>query len=91
MLSIFLPHPPQASKHPRRRANTLESVTMQSFRQGRRGRGAASGAGSSIRRRDSSGSAARGATPVLGRRSDVPLERASSSHSIFYPDSPGKK
>ncbi len=82
---------PAAAKHPRRRANTLESGTMQSLRPGRRGRGAiGAGAGSSVRRRDSSGSSnARGATPVLGRRSDAPLERAASSQSIFYPDSPG--
>ena len=79
----------QANKHPRRRANTLESGTLQNIRQGRRGRGA--GSGSSVRRRDSSGgSNVRGATPVLGRRSDAPLERAASSHSIFYPDSPGR-
>jgi len=81
----------QSAKHPRRRANTLESGTIQNIRQGRRGRGSASGSGNPIRRRDSSGgSNVRGATPVLGPRSETPLERATSSHSIFYPDSPGQ-
>lgn len=81
-------------KHHRKRSNTLESATSRIDK--RRGSSGTS-ASSTTRRREQSGSCR--ATPTLGRRSTMTaaspaalavqdLERAASSGSLSYPESP---